>query len=97
MPRSTFLGKQAAWEIFQTLPQSDEPIDITSDWPLVRLLANTNDHVQALVGDGISRVYVRFQQEPPTLTIQLLQVSGGDTTLELSCSRKGKVAVAYRI
>ena len=85
------LGKQAAWEILQTLPQYDEPIDITSDWPWLRLLANTNDHVQALVGDGISHVNARFQQEPSTLTIQFLQVSGGETTLELSFSRKGKM------
>ena len=94
VPPSTRLGKKTAWQIFQRLPQTVQPIDITMNYPWLRLLANTNEQAATLVGDGIRRAYAQRQDHPSTVTLQFWQNSGRYSTITLSMRANGKVALA---
>ena len=94
VPLSTRLGKKAAWQIFQRLPQTVQPIDITMHYPWLRLLANTNKKTATLVGDGICCVYAQCQDHPSTVTLQFWHLSGSNSNITLSMGAKGKLALA---
>ena len=90
LPRSTHLGKRSAWQIFQNLPLSNEFIDITMDWPWLRLVANTSKSESSVVGDGI-RCVLALRKTDISIKIQLVHVCQGGATLTLSRSRRRKV------
>ena len=69
VPSSTWLGKNAAWDVFAELPSSDSPVEITSDWPWMRLLANMGKNTSNLVGDGIVRVFARKDESPRMIEV----------------------------
>ena len=64
VPPSTYLGKKTAWKIFERLPCSTQQMDITMDWPWVRLLASTGARAHGLVQEGIARVNALRQDDP---------------------------------
>ena len=94
VPPSTRLGKKAAWQIFQRLPQTTQLIDITMHYPWIRLVANTNKQAATLVADGIGCVYALRQDHYSTVTLQLWHLSGSKSTIRLSMGANGKVALS---